>query len=161
MRRSALALFLSVAVLAGVRPCAAQSSAVRFSAEPPDEAVADLMERARTDLPRLSDSRGRPFPASAPADRAGAVIPPDDARAIIDVGFASGVARWCRLDWQQNLRFLMNEQRARGTWSERQLAFIGILHAHAMGAVLDANRGRSCGAGDRLIVGDYLRRRWH
>ena len=161
MRRRALVFVVGIGLLAGAPPCAAQSAAVRFSAEPPEEAVIELMASARTDLPRVTDSRGRPFPASAPADRAGAVIPIGDARAIIDVGFASGVARWCGLDWQQNLRFLMNEQRARGTWSERQLAFIGVLHAHAMGAVIDANRGRSCGAGDRLIVGDYLRRRWH
>ncbi len=161
MRRGALAALIWASVVVAAPPSGAQSSGVRFTTEPPEETVVELMERARTDLPRVTDNRGRPFPATAPGDRAGAVIPIADGRTIIDVGFASGVARWCRLDWQQNLRFLLNEQRARGIWDERQLAFIGVLHAHAMGAVVDANRGRSCGAGDRLIVGDYLRRRWH
>ena len=161
MRRRALALIVAAIVLATGLPARTQTPAVRFSAAPPDEAVVELMEHARTDLPRVSDNRGRPFAVSAPGDRNGAVIPIADARAIIDAGFASGAARWCQLDWQQNLRFLLNEQRARGVWDERQLAFVGVLHAHAMSAVLDANRGRSCGAGDRLLVGDYLRRRWH
>ncbi|MBL8838470.1 MAG: hypothetical protein JNL66_19620 [Alphaproteobacteria bacterium] len=161
MRRSALALTAGAVVVAIGLSARAQSPAVRFSAAPPDEAVVELMEHARADLPRVSDNRGRPFAANSPSDRNGAVIPIVEARTIIDTGFASGAARWCQLDWQQNLRFLLNEQRARGIWDERQLAFIGVLHAHAMSAVLDANRDRSCGAGDRLLIGDYLRRRWH
>lgn len=158
--RIGLTALVALAAALGSIGAGAQTPPVRFSAEPPDDAVADLMAQARADLPRIADRDGRPFPVAAPGDQGGAVIPPGEARAIIDAGFASGVARWCQLDWQQNLRLLMNEQRQRGTWSDRQLAFIGVLHAHAMSAVMDANRNRSCSTSDRLIVGDYLRRRW-
>jgi len=147
-----LALLL---LLAGA-PAAAQT--MRFAPEPPEQQVASLMANARSDLSRVTAEAG--LPNETLLERGETLLSVPDARVVIDAGFASGAARRCGLDWQRNLRNLLAEERARGNRSERQIAYIGVLHAHAMAASLDASSGQRCTDPDRAMIAAYLRQRW-
>jgi len=145
---------LLLAIPAG-RPATAQ---VRFAPDPPQELVVQLMAAARSDLSRITGAAGAPNESLL--ERNQALLSITDARAVIDVGFASGRARWCGLDWRSNLQNLVNEERARQNRSERQIAYIGALHAHAMAVALDETQSHRCTDGERTTVTDYIRRRW-
>jgi hypothetical protein len=145
---------LLLVLLAG--PAAAQT--IRFAPDPPEEQVTRLMANARSDLSRVTGSAG--VPNESLLQRGEELLSITDARAVIDVGFASGAARWCGLDWQSNLRNLLAEERARPGRNERQVAYVGVLHAHAMAASLDAFTGRRCAPSDRAMLTEYMRQRW-
>ena len=96
-----------------------------------DEVVARAVEAANNLLPK-----GRLRDGSAPApvtqeERQRGVIPPENAHQIVRSAADSALTQHCELDWR-NLSFrpLMRRERRLGTWSDRQLAFIGILHGY-------------------------------
>jgi len=149
-----LAVLLLVIPLGG--PAAAQTP--RFAPDLPEELVTQLMAHARSDLSRVTGSAG--VPNESLLERNDTLLSITDARAVIDVGSATGAARWCALDWRSNLAHLVAEERARPGRSERQIAFIGALHAHAMAAFLDERQDHQCTASERAAVADYMRRRW-
>jgi hypothetical protein len=152
--RTLAALALATAVLS-CTPAAAQ---VRFAPDPPDQLVIDLMANARSDLSRVTRNAGSP--SETLLERNESLLSMTDARAVIDVGFASGTARWCELDWRPNLANLLAEERARPGRSERQIAYVGVLHAHAMSVIIDASQNHRCTPTERTAVTDYMRRRW-
>jgi predicted secreted protein len=158
LRPIAVLLLLALATLLGLssRPAAAQN--VRFAPDPPEELVTQLMAHARSDLSRVTGTAG--VPSETLLERNDSLLPIAEARAVIDVGFASGTARWCELDWRRNLANLLAEERARPDRSERQIAYIGVLHAHAMGVILDAAQNHRCTQAERATITDYMRRRW-
>lgn len=59
-----------------------------------------------------------------------------DRRRVIDRGFISIFAEWCGYDWQ-NRSFMpfMAHERNKGVWSDKQMAFFGMLHGVAMGVM--------------------------
>ncbi len=152
MRLLALLLLLAGAAA----PAAAQT--VRFAPDPPEEQVARLMANARSDLSRVTGEAG--LPNESLLQRGEALLSVAEARAVIDVGFASGAARWCELDWRRNLANLLAEERARPGRNERQIAYIGVLHAHAMGVIIDATQNRRCTPSDRATITEFIRQRW-
>src|SRR5262245_66334667 len=100
------------------------------------------MAGARSDLSRVTGSAG--VPNESLLERNTSLLSITDARAVIDVGFASGTARWCAVDWRLNLASLLAEERARPGRSERQIAFLRALHAHAIAVNLDATQTHRC-----------------
>lgn len=54
-----------------------------------------------------------------------------------DRGELSGLAEWCGLDWKANFRALTRNARQNGQ-SEKQVAFISVLHGVAQGTVASA-----------------------
>jgi hypothetical protein len=142
----------------GVGAGVAAAQAPRFAPDPPQELVAQLMARARSDLSRVTGGAGAPNETLL--ERNEALLSVTDARAVIDVGFASGTARWCGLDWRRSLSGLLAEERGRPNRNERQIAYVGALHAHAMAVIIDATQGHRCTPVERGAVADFLRRRW-
>jgi hypothetical protein len=151
----ALAALALAAMILSCTPAAAQA---RFAPDPPEQLILDLMANARSDLSRVTGSAG--VPNESLLERNESLISITDARAVIDVGFASGTARWCAIDWRPNLANLLVEERARPGRSERQIAYIGVLHAHAMSVIIDASQNHQCTPTERAAVTEYMRRRW-
>jgi hypothetical protein len=116
------------------------------------------MAHARSDLSRVTGNGG--VPNETLLERGESLLSITDAREVIDVGFASGTARWCAMDWRSNLANLLAEERARPGRSERQIAYIGVLHAHAMSVIIDASQNHRCTPTERAVVTEYMRRRW-
>jgi len=71
------------------RPAAAQTP--RFAPDPPEDQVTRLMANARSDLSRVTSEAG--LPNETLLQRGEELLSVTDARAVIDVGFASGTAR--------------------------------------------------------------------
>jgi hypothetical protein len=158
LRLLSAAAWLTALTLAAVVPRAPAAAQVRFAPDPPEQLVVDLMANARSDLSRVTGSAG--VPSETLLERNESLLSITDARAVIDVGFASGTARWCAMDWRPNLANLLTEERARPGRSERQIAYIGVLHAHAMSVIIDASQNHQCTPAERTAVTEYMRRRW-
>jgi hypothetical protein len=62
---------------------------------------------------------------------------------VIEVGKISGQAKWCSLDWQKSYLALTKSARNQG-YSDKQLAFIGLLHGVTQGIVERSMRGKKC-----------------
>lgn len=60
------------------------------------------------------------------AERAAPVIPMADSARVVNAAIPVGRAMWCELEWRPYyLKFMQAERRK--SWSETQLAFIGVL----------------------------------
>jgi hypothetical protein len=81
-------------------------------------------------------------------DRQTLPIQKDVAYQVIEVGMISGLARWCSLDWEKNYRALTGAARREG-FSEKQVAFIGLLHGVTQGMTESAVKDRKCSTTDR------------
>lgn len=146
-------VFVILAVLLLAPPAWAQPA--RFMPDAPDTLVRQLLQLARDNLHRARDQDGNPLPGGpAPSLSLG------EARAVIDVGMANGAARWCGLDWMRSQQRLIAEQRARRRWSEREIAFIAVLHDVTLVSLYNEMRERPCPEAERTRVSQYLARRW-
>lgn len=96
-----------------------------------DEVVARAVEAANNLLPKGRLRDGSSLAPVTPKERLRGVIPPENAHHIVKSAADSALTEHCGLDWR-NLSFrpLMRRERRLGTWSDRQLAFIGILHGY-------------------------------
>ncbi|MBM3484621.1 MAG: hypothetical protein FJX66_15135 [Alphaproteobacteria bacterium] len=136
-------------------------SAARAQEGLPDDAVLEMMEGVRDLLPfAILRDGSHPAPETE-AERAMPLVPLKDGRKIILTGFNSGIAEWCGLDWEAHYLGFMQAERARKQWSDKQLAYIGILHGSAMQTYIDAmaERGRACSDEERAQMRGYLEMR--
>ncbi len=57
-----------------------------------------------------------------------------DGRRVIETGIVSAFAEWCKVEWtRRNYLPFMRAERAKKLWSDRQLAYIGVLHGITVG----------------------------
>lgn len=100
--------------------------------------VAAAMQLARDNLgvARLPD--GSAVPPETPAERAEPLVPPETGKLTLNAGMLSGYAQFCGLDWRRR-SFLpfVEAQRAAAGRTEKQVAYLGILHGIAQGMMLD------------------------
>ena len=103
-----------------------------------DEVVARAVEAANNLLPKGRLRDGSSLAPVTPKERLRGVIPPENAHHIVKSAADSALTEHCGLDWR-NLSFrpLMRRERRLSTWSERQLAFIGILHGYVQATYRD------------------------
>ena len=66
-----------------------------------------------------------------------------DAQKVIRAGEISSIADWCGLDWQKNYYRVIKSARKSGL-SDKQVAFVGLLHGVTMGIVDSALKGKEC-----------------
>jgi hypothetical protein len=81
-------------------------------------------------------------------DRQTLPVSKETAYQIIEVGKISGLAQWCALDWQKNYLKLTKSARQEG-FSEKQVAFIGLLHGVTQGIVENAVKDKKCGGSEK------------
>ena len=97
--------------------------------------MAHAVDTANKLLPQGQLRDGSPPAPVTPEEARQGVIPREDARRIVNSAADTALTEHCELDWR-NLSYwpLMRRERQRDTWSDRQLAFIGILHGYVQSA---------------------------
>lgn len=83
---------------------------------------------------------GSNVPRESPAERARPLLPPDVERRIVEAGMRSGMAGYCRLDWQAHFRAMMAFERRTGTWSDKQTSYMGALHGAGQGITMENSK---------------------
>ncbi|MFG6429856.1 hypothetical protein [Roseateles sp. LYH14W] len=126
-----LFLFLSISIpaAAGILPPEHREQLIQA-------AFANFWGKARL-------SNGNPVQPDNAAERSTLPISTAAANHVISAGELSGIAEWCGMDWQTHFLSLTAKARRQG-FSEKQVAFIGLLHGMAQGNVYSAVQSKSC-----------------
>ena len=136
---SALACSAMAALLAP-----APTLAQQLVPPPNDELVAEIAAFARTNITKARLSDGSFVPPETPEQLAQPIIPETLVRQTIARGFLTGEMQACGMDWEQgSFRPYMAAIRASRRYSDKQLAYIGILHG--------LGQGTGAGATARLV----------
>jgi hypothetical protein len=112
-------------------------------------ALANFWGHART-------ADGKPIEPASEAERRTVPISDAIANQVIDVGEISALAEWCGADWQAHYLSLTAAARA-ARLTEKQVAFIGVLHGLIMGGLGSTLRARPCEAAEREQVLELMR----
>jgi hypothetical protein len=96
---------------------------------------------------------GLPIEPENEVDRVTLPISKETAHLVFDIGEISGYARWCGVDWKVHFLKLTSSARSSG-FSEKQVAFIGVVHGVAQGVVEYAmtSSGMTCNVEQRQKV---------
>jgi hypothetical protein len=86
---------------------------------------------------RAKTPDGKAIQPESEADRRTPPVNERVANFAFDVGELSGLAEWCGVDWKANFAALTRNARNNGQ-SEKQVAFISVVHGVAQGAVSSA-----------------------
>jgi hypothetical protein len=107
---------------------------------------------------RAKLSKGELAQPASEAERNTVPIAKPVAYRALEAGEISGLAEWCRLDWESHYLSITKAARARG-YTDKQVAFVSFLHGAAQGRVADAMaKSGMCGEQGRLKVQDLLNR---
>lgn len=90
-------------------------------------------------------SNGNTVQPDNPTERSTLPISAAAANHVISIGELSGIAEWCGMDWQAHFLSLTAKARRQG-FSEKQVAFIGLLHGVAQGNVYSSVKSETCAA---------------
>lgn len=100
------------------------------------ETVRAFMQVARDHLHKARLPDGSFVPQETEAEKAEPLIPEIDARRVMGVAQRSAIAAWCEVEWQQPFYLaFMAEEREQDRWSQKQMAYIGLLHGTVMGVM--------------------------
>ncbi len=137
-------------------------------AEPPkftdrlsDGFLKHIMKTARANITTAVVSDGSHVPPETAEELKKPIVPPEEARRAVDAGILSAYAERCGEDWERNYRQLMAYQRGRKIWSDKQLAYISLMHGIAQGSI-----GRSfadagaCSELEKQKVRQYIESPW-
>ena len=100
-------------------------------------------------------SNGNPVQPDNAAERSTLPISIATASHVISVGEISGIAEWCGLDWQTHFLNLTAKAR-RQAFSEKQVAFVGLLHGVAQGTVYSTLQSKPCATDQKSRVTKIL-----
>ncbi|MDP8993564.1 MAG: hypothetical protein M3N07_01065 [Pseudomonadota bacterium] len=120
-------------VAVAVAVAAATGAAAQVLIQPDAAMVAmfDRMARDNLTLARLPD--GTNVPPETAEERAQPIVPPALTEQTVRRGFLSGEMQACGLDPMQSFLPYMAALRASGHYSDRQLAYVGLLHGLGQG----------------------------
>jgi hypothetical protein len=127
--RSLLIGALTISLLS-TGPAAAQ----QLLPTPDEQMVAEMAAFARTNITKARISDGSFVPPETPEELARPIIPDVLVRQTVARGFLTGEMEACGMDWE-NESFLpyMAAIRASKLYSDKQLAYIGLLHGLGQG----------------------------
>ena len=103
-----------------------------------------FMELARQNITQAKLHDGSFVPAETEEEKKTPIIPVLDGQRVIQVGFRSGVAAWCKVDNKDYYLGFMQQERGHSRWTDKQIAYIGLLHGVAKGSVLRATETTAC-----------------
>jgi hypothetical protein len=122
----------------------------------PDALVQSLVTTAQKNFwGRAVLSKGETVQPVDDAERTAPVIPFVDSARVVNAAIPVGRALWCGVEWQPYYLAFMQAER-RGSWSEKQIAFIGVLFGLTQGTVSTALTQRGpCAAEtrDKVVEG--------
>jgi hypothetical protein len=101
-------------------------------------------------------SNGKPVQPDNAVERSTLPISIATANHVVSVGEISGIAEWCGLDWQTHFLDLTTKAR-RQAFSEKQVAFIGLLHGVVQGNVHSAMQSKPCAADQKARAEKMLK----
>jgi hypothetical protein len=140
-------LLVCAGTLAAVWP-----SAVMTQQAVPDALVQNLVATAQENFwGRAVLSSGEAVQPIDDAERTAPVIPFSDAVRVVSAAAPVGGALWCGVEWQPYYRAFMQSER-RKSWSEKQVAFIGVLFGLAQHAMWNALKQDPCAPETREMV---------
>lgn len=123
----------------------------------PRNLVRDVMKLARDNITQARLLDGSQVSAETPAERAKTLVPFAEAELIVDSGIVSAYAEWCGEDWEPNYRHMMAYQRSRKIWSEKAMAFVGLMHGVTVGFMKrDFENAGQCPAGELRRIQDFM-----
>jgi hypothetical protein len=101
------------------------------------------------------DSSGAPIMPKDERDRATVPISQKVADRVIVVGEISGMAVWCKLQWDPWYRSLTRAARNNGM-NDKQVAFVSVLHGTVQQAIASGMESKPCSAAEKARVGEAL-----
>ena len=118
----------------------------------PDPVVQALVATAQDNFwGRAVLSSGEPVQPIDDAERTAPVIPFPDSVRVVSAAAPVGGALWCGVEWQPYyLAFMQSERRK--SWSEKQVAFIGVLFGIAQHSMWNALKQNPCPPETRELV---------
>lgn len=110
----------------------------------PDALVQNLVATAQENFwGRAVLSSGETVQPVDDAERLAPVIPFSDSVRVVSAAAPVGGALWCRVEWQPYYLAFMQLER-RKSWSEKQVAFIGMLFGLAQYSISNALKQNPC-----------------
>lgn len=118
-----------------------------------------MLDIADKQIVKAKDKNGMFLEPVSVMEKQVGIIPYDEAKLIVDRGVFSAIANACGYDWEnESYLALMGKERASGKWSDRQLAYMGLLHGISMGYVEARMKKKkeACSVDMHTDVGQYL-----
>jgi len=155
---------LALAALLGTGAWMAPGTAADYttvSGTRPNSAVRRMMEDLRASIHHLRLPDGTSIAPETAEERKLPLVSVDEAKAFVDVGIVSALAKVCGLDWQRtNFMPLLEAEQASGQRTPKALAYIAALHGFGMGLMEDTYRKQGCSDDTKPQVEADLARRW-
>lgn len=118
----------------------------------PDALVQNLVATAQENFwGRAVLSSGETVQPIDEAERTAPVIPLSDSARVVSAAAPVGGALWCDVEWQPYYLAFMQSGR-RKPWSEKQVAFIGVLFGLAQHSISNALKQNPCSPETRELV---------
>jgi hypothetical protein len=122
-----------------------------------DEATKKVMQAARDNITKAKLSDGSNIAAETTEELKQDIVPFAQAKKTVAVGVLSGIAQWCSIDWSKFFASYMAYERNKNQWSEKQLAYIGMMHGLAQGMIVNSYQGRTCSAKETVMIRDKIK----
>ncbi len=97
-------------------------------------------------------SNGRTVQPASAAERETVPVSDFQARQVIFASIPAGMALWCGVDHRPYYQNYMTYERQKGHWTDKQLAFIGVLFGTAQGVIKASFGKQTCDGGTRAKV---------
>lgn len=121
-----------------------------------DEFVTQVLKQTRPRVKDLKISDTEFVGLETAEELADPLLTIKQARVVLGRGIISGMAEWCKLDWQSKSFIpFMKHQRTLG-YSSKQVAYIGMLHGYGMSISTKATENKECDTDNRKRVLSYF-----
>lgn len=98
--------------------------------------VEHITQVARKNLPKAKLSNNSFVGEETPEERKTELLPFEFRQVVVDRGIFSATAEWCGYEWKDSsFSAFMQKQRSSGKWTDKQLAYIGLIHGVTMGTM--------------------------
>lgn len=114
------------------------------------EAEAYAVE-VRSLLPKLVRADGSMMGEETAEEKKLPIVSLEVVKRTINTGVVSVMAEHCQLDWEKNYRAFMYHYRHDQQYTDKQMAFLGVLHGFAMGKFGDG-LALECSAEDKAAI---------
>jgi hypothetical protein len=101
-------------------------------------------------------SNGQYVQPASEAERTTLPVPKAVANRAIDIGEISGLAAWCKLDWNPNYFAMTKSARSNG-FTDTQVAFVSVLHGASQGLMAKImSKSGECSSEQQLKIKQLL-----
>lgn len=114
-----------------------------------DDITIKLMAVARDHITQAKLRDGSFVPPETAEEKKMPIIPVADGKRIVNRGATSAIAAWCGIDYKPYYLEFMQEERRQYQWSDKQIAYIGLLHGLSVSGYSHALQERTCSPAQR------------